>query len=117
MSKSERECPFCFSMLAEGEECGCPDSVAQREYEAQEKRSRAAVEGTQVEIHLVKKPGTDYFHIAIDGNDSAALLCGIGMLIRKVAGMMGQTPDRVFAVLATVLFAPDAEQGKGGGKA
>lgn len=57
-----------------------------------------------VRIRLEKEPGTNTFRQEIEASSPAALIYGLARLIVECAKMMGIPADRVFAVLATVLF-------------
>lgn len=102
--KNEKVCQYCGAVLEKDEACGCPGSQEAQRMAAADERVRQNIDSSEVEIRLSKKPGSDIYRMEIEANDTASLLCGLAMLIRKTASMMGDKTDRVFAVLATVLF-------------
>lgn len=81
------------------------------EQEAAVQRGVAA----EVRIHLEKLPGQADYHRSIEASSVPAAYNGVAVLIRDMAEMMEQPLEHVVAVLATVLLAPAARQGREGG--
>lgn len=96
-------CRHCRSVLKEGEICGCPGSRRERERREAIARDRA---GDEVHIRLDKLPGRDSYKREITASSTTAAINGLAVLIKGAAELMEQPVDKVFAVLATVLFAP-----------
>ena len=60
-----------------------------------------------VRIRLEKTAGSDGFSREVEASSPLALVKGLAVLMLECAGMMNMPVSRLYAVLATVLFAPE----------
>lgn len=100
-------CRHCGSALGKEEDCGCPGAVREREAREEVIRQRNMDE---VHIRLDKIPGDESYHREFTASSNVAALNAMALLILETARMTGQSVEHVFAVLATVLFAPDGDE-------
>lgn len=99
-------CRHCLSPLEAGAQCGCPGAAAERE--ARERMDEAA----RVDACLLmidKRPGEERYRRTVSFGSTVAAIQGLANLVRAVAEEMEERPERIFAVLATVLFPPEQE--------
>lgn len=85
----------------------CPGSVREQEQKEEAVRARLM---DQVHILLDKKSGHERYSREIAASCTEALINGVAVLIVETAEVLNQPVERVFAVLATVLFAPSAAE-------
>lgn len=102
----KRICEYCCSPLEEGEACGCPGAEAARE--ARERMGEAA-KADSCFLMIDKRPGEEGYRVAASFGSTVAAIQGLANLVRTVAKEMEEYPERIFAVLATVLFPPEQE--------
>lgn len=100
-------CKHCNSVLEGDMNCGCPGSIREQEQKDAAVRERLM---DQVHILLDKKPGRTRYSREIAASCTEALINGLAVLIVESAEVLDQPVERVFAVLATVLFAPSAAE-------
>ena len=63
-----------------------------------------------VRIRLEKVAGSDGFSREVEASSPLALIKGLAVLMLECAGMMNMPVSRLYAVLATVLFAPEERE-------
>lgn len=59
----------------------------------------------EVNIRISKRPKVDHYSGDIQASNTTALIEALAILIQKAADIIGVTPDKVYSVVATVLFA------------
>lgn len=65
----------------------------------------------EVRIRISKRPRAEHYSGDIEATNTTALIEALAVLIQKAADIMGAPVDRVYAVLATVLFRePEAQE-------
>lgn len=101
-------CHHCGSLLKNGEGCGCPGAVRDAK-KLEMFRERIADE---VHIRLDKLPGKEDYQRDIRASGTAAVINGLAILMMETAYMIQQPLDKVYAVVATVLFTPDPKEGE-----
>ena len=62
----------------------------------------------EVRIRISKRPKVDHYSGDIEATNTTALLEALAVLIQKAADIIGAPTERVYAVIATVLFAESA---------
>lgn len=100
-----KTCPHCGSPVSIGGECGCPGAARERK-KLEDIRERI---GDECHIRLDKTAGREDFQRDIRANCTSAVINGLAVLVMETANLIEQPLDRVYAVLATVLFSSDGE--------
>lgn len=59
----------------------------------------------EVRIRISKRPKVDHYSGDIEATNTTALIEALAVLIQKAADMIGAPTERVYAVIATLLFA------------
>ena len=59
----------------------------------------------EVRIRISKRPGVDHYSGDMEATNTTALIEALAVLIQKAADIIGAPVDRVYSVVATVLFA------------
>ena len=59
----------------------------------------------EVRIRISKRPKVDHYSGDIEATNTKALIEALAVLMQKAAGIIGAPVDKVYAVVATVLFA------------
>lgn len=103
----KKVCKHCMSVLEGDAVCGCPGSILEQETKDAAAQARLM---DQVHILLDKKPGCTRYSREIAASCTEALINGLAVLICEAAEMMDRPVERVFTVLATVLFAQAAAE-------
>lgn len=65
--------------------------------------------GDEVKIVIIKNAGEDGYQSVVVGNSNEAILLGLKKAMFRAAKLMRMPVDKLYAVLATVIFTPALE--------
>lgn len=104
----ENYCPHCHGVLKPGEKCGCPGAAREQ------KKEQAIRERSQDAVHILleKRPGQEDFRREMEASSTTALINALAVLMLETAYLLRQPVDKVYAVVATVLFADPGKAGE-----
>ena len=68
-------------------------------------RNKGSKPEFEVQIRISKRPKADHYSGDIEATNTTALIEALAVLIQKAADIIGAPVDKVYAVVATVLFA------------
>lgn len=69
------------------------------------KKSKGGKPEFEVRIRISKRPKVDRYSGDIEATNTTALIEALAVLIQKAADIIGAPTERVYAVIATLLFA------------
>ena len=69
------------------------------------KKSKGGTPEFEVRIRISKRPKVDHYSGDIEATNTTALIEALAVLIQKAADIIGTPTERVYAVIAALLFA------------